>query len=122
VVPLAEPLRKALEARKLDADLERDQYTRDHDLVFCRPDGAPIEPRKDWQAWRDLLDAAGAPAVTLHETRNTAISILHEAGVPDAVIMQIVGHASVIMTRAYQRPTLTFAREAMDKLADVLAD
>lgn len=25
---------------------------RDLDLVFAQPDGSPIDPRRDWEAWR----------------------------------------------------------------------
>ena len=120
-VPLAEPLLRALEARKLDVALERDGHQVDHDLVFCRKTGHPIESRKDWQEWRDLLTSAGVPPVTLHETRNTTISLLRELGVDDNTAQQIAGHAEVLTTRGYQRKDdLRHAREAVGKLGDVL--
>ena len=70
-IALYEPLRLALLARREQVEAERPSYTTDHDLVWCRPDGGPIDPRHDWQAWSDLLDAAGVEHVTGHETRHT---------------------------------------------------
>lgn len=32
---------------------------KDHDLVFCQPNGRPIDPRRDWDDWKALLKAAG---------------------------------------------------------------
>jgi hypothetical protein len=27
----------------------------DHDLVFCQPNGRPIDRSDDWRAWKNLL-------------------------------------------------------------------
>ena len=31
----------------------------DNDLVFCQPNGKPIDPRRDWGRWSKLLEEAG---------------------------------------------------------------
>jgi hypothetical protein len=43
----------------------------DDDLVFCQPNGKPIDARKDWLRWRDLLrePACVMPACTTRGTR-----------------------------------------------------
>lgn len=77
------------------------------ELVFHNA-GRPIQPKKDWQAWRDLLDLATVPPlapiprVALHAARNSAASLLESAGVADRLAAQILGHAQVQMTHGYQ--------------------
>ena len=71
-------------------------------LVFARPDGSPIGPRDDWQAWRDLLTQVGVPQVALHAARNSAASLMEAANVPDRRAAQILGHSSVQITHGYQ--------------------
>lgn len=87
-------------------------------LVFHRG-GQPIRPRDDWQAWRDLLDAASMPplapipAIALHAARNSAASLMEAAGIPERLIMQILGHSQVQTTRNYQIAELEQMREAL---------
>jgi integrase len=120
LVPIAPPLAAALKLR-FDAYLaERPSYVTDHGLVWPREDGRPIDGRVDWRAWKALLAAAGAPSVTLHEARNTAASLLHEAGVDDNTSALILGHSSVMVTRGYQRHDLTHARDAVAELGRLL--
>jgi integrase len=95
-------------------------------LVFHR-DGAPIHPRRDWQAWRDLLDLASTPPwapipqVALHAARNSASTLLEAMGVPDRLVMQIMGHSQVQMTHGYQTADLGRITEALAAADDYLA-
>lgn len=59
------------------------------------PDGSPIV----------LVEKtpAGSPVYDLHSLRVTLITALAESGVPPAVLMKVVGHASVIMTLYYTK-------------------
>jgi len=88
------------------------------DLVFNQ-NGKPIDPRRDWQAWRDLLTRATVPPfapiplVALHAARNTAASLLEAAGVPARMAAEILGHANVEVTYGYQQADLERRREAM---------
>lgn len=76
-------------------------------LVFHR-DGKPIQPKRDWQNWRHLIDRATVPPyaplpyVALHAARNSAASLLEAAGVPDRLAMQILGQTQVQTTHGYQ--------------------
>jgi integrase len=36
--------------------------------------------------------------LSFHSLRHTAVSLLKEAGIPDAVVMELVGHESAAMS------------------------
>lgn len=117
VVPMLPPISAMFERRLAAVEAERPGYVKDHGLVWCEPNGGPIDPRDDWQAWTDLLEAAGVPHVTLHEARNTAATLLLEAGVDAKVIGAILGHSQVVTTRAYQRVSVELAKQALEGIA-----
>lgn len=91
-----------------------------HGLVWHHPDGRPLDGRRDWQQWRDLLDEAGVAKSTLHEARNTAATLLLEAGVDPRVIAAILGHSRLVTTRDYQTVSLEMARSAVASLGQTL--
>jgi integrase len=120
VVPLPAVIHAALIDRWNQTTQERAGYTADLDLVWCRPDGTPIPHKADWDQWKALLDQAGVPARTLHEARNTAATLLFEAGVDQGVIKTILGHSEVTTTRGYQRVSVELARRGLDQVGSRL--
>lgn len=88
-------------------------------LVFAGRDGKPIDHRADWKRWRQALDHATTPPwapipyVALHAARNTAATLLEEAGVPDRVVAQILGQSTVQVTHGYQHTDLEALRAPM---------
>jgi integrase len=83
----------------------------------------PTDPRKDWQAWRDLLALAGVGPKPLHAARATTASLLMEAGVADKLIAEILGHSQVIITREkYLHGDVTMHRAAMESLGKMLTE
>lgn len=97
----------------------------EHGLVWPRPSGGPISKGDDLAAWYGLLDAVGVHKPgpkqwVLHEARHTTVSLLEAAGVPPAVIIAIVGHATYASTRRYSHTELERAREALATVADDL--
>lgn len=90
-------------------------------LVFHWPDGGPIMPWVDNRAWHDLVDAAGLPHLPLHSARHTAASVLEAAGVPDRLIMQILGHSQVQTTHGYTHADMVRQTEALTAGLGVLA-
>lgn len=64
-------------------------------------DGSPIDPSRDSAAWHELLRRAGVQRVRLHDARHTTASLLQKAGVPEAVIMQILGHSAFVTSMGY---------------------
>lgn len=51
-------------------------------LVFCRPDGRPLQPRTVLDRLRQLSDEAGVPRVTVHDLRHLAATLTITDGVP----------------------------------------
>lgn len=128
-IPLVEPLRSLIHDR-LDAALSEPNP---FGLVWTsgadRSLGMPIDPSADSKAWHDLLQRAGVPQVRLHDARHFAVDLLYEAGVPEVVAMELIGHSSVAMTRRYRSgsdfESLTSAierssRALIDEFAPVL--
>jgi integrase len=54
-----------------------------------------------------------------HTLRHTAASWLADAGVPEAVVRSILGHAAGSMTARYTHPSEAALLEALGKLEDV---
>lgn len=70
----------------------------DNDLVFTRPDGAPLNGRTVTQArLKPLLARAGLPDLTFHELRHSVATLLAELDTHPAVIAAVLGHASTAM-------------------------
>lgn len=82
--------------------------------------GKPIDPRRDWQAWKDLLAAAGLPPLPLHSARHTTATLLDALGVSEHTVQQIMGHSSAIVTRGYTHIDLTQRRAAVESLSGLL--
>lgn len=93
----------------------------DHDLVFCREDGTPLDR---WQVRREfavITKAAGlgeqwAP----RELRHSFVSILSASGVRIEDISDLVGHSGTTVTETVYRheirPALTTGATAMNKI------
>jgi integrase len=97
VIPLVEPLKSVLE-RHLES-----QPDNKWGLVFTEG-GLPRHPEKDSTAWRDLMQATfGAHrSVRLHDLRHAAVDLMYLAGVPEDLIIEVVGHSTRAMTRSYK--------------------
>jgi integrase len=54
--------------------------------------------------------------VGFHAIRHTAVSLLKDARVPDAVVMELVGHGSAAMSQHYTH----VGSEALTKAANAL--
>ena len=63
--------------------------------------------------------------ISYHSLRHSAVSLLKDAGVPDAVIMALVGHDSVAMSARHTsigKESLVKAREAQVRVPYALPD
>lgn len=114
VLPLVDPLKSILE--------QWIESTGRTGLIFLREDGKPMNPDTVSGRWDDLLDNLGITEnVTLHGTRHTVVDLLYEAGVPEAVIQEIVGHSSRLVTRGYRsKGNQRVLTEAMTKMSRML--
>ncbi len=75
-----------------------------HDLVFARARGRPIERRSDWQGWKALLLEAGVREVRLHDGRHTAATLLLTEGVHPRVMPALGRDAADRMGNALWGP------------------
>lgn len=98
-------------------------------LVWPRADGRPQSDREDRAAWAALTDTAQVAHVedthgrryALYEARHTTATLLSQAGVDDATIRAIMGHATILSTRAYLHTDDARTRAALESVADRLA-
>ena len=84
----------------------------DHDLVFTAWNGAPVSPRRDWQDWAEILEAAGIPHSGVHSGRHTTATIAVDEGTAITAVQQLLGHASVKTTEGYDHSSSPGARLA----------
>lgn len=90
-------------------------------FAWSRPDGRPIDPRDDRDAWKEFLEKAGLPLnLEMHANRHTTATLLQRLGVPEATRMAILGHTVVTTHRGYAHVDRELMVEAMGKLGDVL--
>jgi len=115
IIPLVGPLRKYLEEHRAE--------TPDNPwgLVFTE-DGRPRDPDRDTKAWNLFVEGVfPGRNVRLHDLRHTAVDMLYEAGVPEDLMMEIVGHSTRTMTRAYKtRGNIDRLKIAMASLGELV--
>jgi len=96
-----------------------------HQLVWHRDDGRPIDPRDDYDMWRDVFRAAGiiGPTESLppHNVRRTASTLMRAKGIDEQTRMEIFGHATADVQRIYAGPDKARHLEAVLSLGDLLA-
>lgn len=93
----------------------------DYGLVFAQLNGKPLDPKDDWEQWRDLLAAAGVRHARLHDARHTAATLLLAQGIPARVVMEILGHSTVAVTQnIYGHVMPEAVTAATTAVADVL--
>lgn len=96
-------------------DLHREEQARDRrragqewndsGYVFTSPFGWPLVPSTDYDTWKRLLSDATVRDGRLHDARHTAATVLLIIGVPERVVMQIMGWSSTAMAARYQHVT-----------------
>jgi integrase len=81
------------------------QLWTDGGWVFASRTGAPLNPNTDYHEWKALLQVAGLRTAPLHEARHTAATVLLILGVPERLVVGIVGWSSTGMAARYQHIT-----------------
>lgn len=127
VAPLLEPVRDALVAWQ--AASPESPYG----LVWPEPNGRPRNDKHDRAEWHELQKAAGVHHPTrvdkktgkpspyhVHECRNFAATMLLEAGVPEHVITDLLGHSSLVTSLRYRTRRREPLLEAMVKVGERL--
>lgn len=114
IIPLVDPLRSILE-RHLEVSPENS-----YGLVFARPDGEPYDPKQASNRWRSIMKAQFGEdrAVRLHDIRHASVDLLYLAGVPEDLIVEIVGHSTRAQSQAYKsRANVDRLRAAMHQMS-----
>ncbi|MEV0843646.1 site-specific integrase [Actinocatenispora sera] len=123
VVPLVPELATELRkhrVRQAGARLRAGNQWVENDLVFCDEVGRPIDPRRDWAEWRELLQEARVREARLHDARHTAATTMLELGVDLAIVQQVLGHSDSRTTRRYTHVSTTLARSATKRVGAAL--
>jgi len=119
-IKLPDPLRDALRQHRVQQAEQRlaaGRVWEDGGFVFCQPNGRPLDARRDWQAWKDLLRTAGVRDARLHDARHTAATLLLQQAVPARVAMQVLGHSQIQLTLGtYSHVVPELAQEAADRI------
>lgn len=89
-------------------------------LVFTTPDGTPVDPRHDHDAWKDLARRAGVPVKQLHAARHTAATLLSATGAAITTVQDTLGHTDIRTARGYVGPAEELQREAVVRLAEAM--
>lgn len=111
VIPLVDPL-----ATLIRLHLERAPQN-PYGLIFTTPEGGPFDPDTVTDAWDAYSKNYTDEKVRLHDLRHTTVDLLLEAGVPEDVVVEIVGHADRMTTRGYKsKHKLVRRQEAMNQL------
>jgi integrase len=88
----------------------------DHGLIFCRPDGRPLDPDVVTHTFRRLAARAGLPAIRFHDLRHTFASL--KAGIPTEVVSRILGHRNPVITQLfYQHAVPCLEEDAIARFA-----
>jgi integrase len=111
-----EALRQHREAQNEERRIAA-QLWEEGDWVFAQPNGRPVDPRADHDAWKALLRDAGVRDARLHDARHTAATMLLVLGVPTRAVMEVMGWSQMAMTTRYQH----LAPELVGSIADQVA-
>ena len=96
-----------------------------HGLVWPAIDGRPRIDKDDRAAWVRLQDAARVARLddtagrryALYEARHTTATLLRAAGVDEETIVAIMGHATILSTKAYLHSDGRRTRAALEGVA-----
>lgn len=91
----------------------------EHNALFTRPDGRPLDPRADWSEFKEILAEAGIDDRRLYDgSRHTAGTILNELGVDMPTIMEILRHTQISQTKRYVKGRSHLSKDAMRRMGD----
>jgi len=122
-IPLPVELVPILRAQRERQDAERRTAANiweEFDVVFSQPNGKPVDPRDDWDDWRELLTAAEVRVARIHDGRHTAGTMLIEQGVHARTVQEILGHSDIRVTQRYTHVASPMAEDGMRRMGAAL--
>lgn len=123
MVPLPSGLASLLRVHKATQNAERVRATdcwMDEDWMFATETGAPLDPRRDWAEWKEVLTAAGVRDARVHDARHTAATLLLANGVDTRTLMDLLGWTEYRTAQRYAHVIDPMRREAMARMGEVL--
>ena len=121
LTPALDALLRSHRARQAREQLAAGPGWVESGLVFTTPKGTPIDPDNFANRFHRLCARADLGHWTLHELRHSAASIMLAQGTPLWVVSEVLGHASVAITKdIYGHLLGTEKQEATVAIADVL--
>ncbi|WP_425832248.1 tyrosine-type recombinase/integrase [Streptomyces fractus] len=121
-VPIPPPFIPFLSDHKAQQEVMRaaaGELWQEHDVVFSREDGRPLDPRQDYEEFKELLKEAGIDDRRLYDgSRHTAGTILNELGVDMTTIMEILRHTQISQTRRYVKGRSHLSKDAMRRMGE----
>jgi integrase len=135
ILPIAVPLRRHIEALPTSDDPAVPLHPRAFAIITKQGKSGHLSNQfadllaeaglREKKAHRKNVDAdsgrgrgSGTGGLTFHCLRHTAVTMMKEAGIPAAVVMELIGHDSEQMSSVYTH----VGAEAMQRAADSLPD
>ncbi len=95
---LVEILRRHQQAQRRERELFGKDY-QDADLVFCQPDGRPLDGQSlTRNEYRRLLEKAKCPPVRFHDLRHTCATLRFQQGEHPKSVSDLLGHSGIGIT------------------------
>jgi integrase len=88
--------------------------------VFASEVGGPLDPRKDYRDWVELLKSADVRPARLHDARHTAATLLLVIGVDARTVMALMGWSSTALLQRYQHVVDELRRDAAHRIGQAL--
>lgn len=105
---------------QLEARMAAGRLWRNEGYVFTNPTGGPIDPRRDWGAWKQLLidcevgvvervhrggvgagEMYSTSTVRVHDSRHSAATSMRALGMDLREVMEWLGHSQISVTSIY---------------------
>ncbi|ATY97206.1 tyrosine-type recombinase/integrase [Streptomyces cavourensis] len=119
IPPVFIPFLHEHKARQEEMRATAGEFWEDHQVVFSRPDGRPLDPRQDYEEFKELLAEAGIADRRLYDgSRHTVGTILNELGVDMPTIMEILRHTQISQTRRYVKGRSHLSKDAMRRMGE----
>jgi integrase len=88
--------------------------------LFALPNGKPIDPRVDYEDWRNLLKAAAVRPARLHDARHTTATMLLVLRTPIRAVMDMMGWTAASMASRYMHVPDEIKRGIADQMGGLL--
>jgi integrase len=93
------------------------QAYEDYGLVFCQPNGRPIDPRNFTRDFERLLQQAKLPHIRFHDGRHTFATLMLELGESPKTVQTMLGHSKIGTTLdIYSHVSLDLEKRAAARL------